>query len=540
MKLHEAVAQTLQDLDVQILFGLMGDANMAYMSGWEAAGGETVHAVAEGGAVGMADGYARSSGRLGVVTVTHGPGVTNSLTALTEAVRANSAVLLITGDTAAKRHERQFIDLRAAASLVGAEYRRVMSADHVVEDIAMAAARVMANRIPMILDIPHGLLVQDVDYSAPAPLNLIAQRIAADPDSLDRALGIIASANRPIILAGRGAVDSGCRETLIELADLIGAPLATTLLAREWFRDEPFDLGIFGTLSHPAASDAIAQADCVLAFGASLNQYTTYGNDLLEGKRVVQCDIEPRHVNRFTKVDSALVGDARTIAEAMVSELRAAELPASGFRSEKLRVALAERDPSAEFDDLSPAGMLDIRTVSLALDSALPADRVVVTDGGRHRSGVWPYLTVSDPTNFNQTVNFGSIGLGTAVALGAAFAKPGQVVMNVTGDAGGAMAMNEFIIAARHKLPFVFLMFNDSAYGAEYRNLPDNYGIDPKFSQLSWPEFSEVGKSFGGHGIAVTSQNDLDEAMALIEQKCFPLWIDVKVDPKIKLARTVV
>jgi acetolactate synthase-1/2/3 large subunit len=535
VKLYAAVAQALHDLDVEILFGLMGDANMAYMGSWAEAGGETVHAVAEGGAVGMADGYARLSGRIGVVTVTHGPGLVNSLTALTEAVRAGSQVLVVTGDTASKRNQRQFIDIRAAASLTGADYRRVMRAQDVVDDIATAAAQILATRKPLVLDIPFDLLTQDVTYQAPAQPGE-RQRTSPDPEALDRALGIIASANRPIVLAGRGAVHSDCRDELIELARMIGAALATTMLGVDWFDGEDFNLGVFGTVSHQVAADAITRADCIIAFGASLNQDTTVSNEFLEGKRVVHCDDVFRHIGRYGRVDVGITGDARETARAMIEALKEADLPAKGFRAAELQQALIERDPASEFVDSSPAGTLDIRTACLALDAQLPANRIVVSDGGRFRGPVWNYISLDDPIDFQQTVNFGSIGLATAVALGASFARPDQVTVNATGDAGGAMAMHEFIVAVRHKLPFVFLMFNDGAYGAEYRRLSD-YGLDPEFSLIAWPNFAETAEAFGGHGVTVTSLDDLTAAVEMINEKRFPLWIDIKVDPTIEIPR---
>lgn len=537
MKVHNAIAAALRGIGVDTLFGLMGDANMAYMSDWVEAGGTLIQPVMEAGAVGMADGYSRSTGRLGVVSVTHGPGVTNSLTALTEAVRSNSCVLLLTGETLSKRYQRQELDLRAAAALAGAEYRRVLTPENLVDDLAMAAMRVMSNRTPLLLDIPHGLLLADVDYTRSVFFDPDAASAPAatspDPDALDRALGVIASARRPIVLAGRGCVGPGCPEALVELANTIGAPVATTLLGRGLFHDHDFNLGIFGTLSHPVATETIGQADCIIAFGASLNHLTTVDNGLLADKRVVHCDSEIRSLGRHAGVDVAVLGDAGAVARAMVSALNAGEIAPTAFRSEALREALSTRNPSDEFEDVSPPGTVDIRSVCVALNSALPPDRLVVTDVGRSRTMAWPYLHVTHPRDFAHAGNFGSIGLGTAVALGASVANPNRLTVSVVGDAGGAMAFSEFMLAVRHRLKFVSLMFNDGAYGAEYQKLPE-YDIDPKHSLIQWPSFADVAKAYGGHSMVVRTMDDLDKAVAMIENEQLPLLIEVMVDPAIK------
>lgn len=534
MKVHTAVARALQDNGQDTIFGLLGDANMQYCAEFIDAGGRFVGAVHEGGAVSMADGCARMTGEVTVVTVTHGPGVTNTMTALTEAVRAGSPVLVLTGDTPPRRDFVQHVDLGAAAALCGATHRRVLLAEHVVDDLAKALQHVARTRVPMILDVPHVLLDQDVDYVPSRFTGLSTAVPAPDAEALDVALGILASARKPLVLAGVGAVRAGARDELVALAGRLGAPLATTLLAKDLFAGEAGNLDVFGTVSHDVAIDTISAADCIVAFGASLNDYTAAHGDLLRGKAVIQCDVRPSAIGRYCAVDAAVVGDARLVARAMREQLEAAEVPTSGFVSEALVQRLRDHDPAAEFRDSGTETTMDMRTAMIVLDRVLPADRAVVTDCGRFMRAPWKYLHVGAGGLFQHTVNFGSIGLGLATAIGAAVARPDGITVGVAGDGGAMMGIGEFTTAVREQLGFVAVILNDGSYGAEYTKLQDA-GLDPKHSQINWPEFADLARDLGGHAITVRSAADLERAAAMVRDGQLPLLVDVKADPTVDI-----
>jgi len=532
MKVHSAISRALRDNQVTTVFGLLGDANMQYISQFIETGGTFVNSVHEGGAVSMADGCSRMTGDVSVASVTHGPGVTNTITALTEAVRAGSPVLLLTGDTPPRRDFVQYIDLRAVTAVCGAEYRAVLAPEHLVDDIAKALRYVAITRVPMILDIKYDLLNREVDYAKSSFTSRPPGTALPDEDALDTALGIIASANRPVVLAGLGAVRSGAHDELIALAARLGAPLATTLLGKDFFRHDPFNLGIFGTLAHRFAIDSISHADCVIAFGASLNQYTAAEGFLLAGKAVVHCDIRPSAIGRYSAVDATVVGDAKLVAATMLEHLRDAETRPKGFCTERLQKDLDAHLPADDYVDATSESTMDVRTAIVELDRMLPANRAVVTDCGRFMRSPWQYLHVEEAGSFQHTVNFGSIGLGIATAIGAAVARPDRLTVAVAGDGGAMMGLIEFTTAVRERLPFVAVILNDGSYGAEYTKLQDA-GFDPKHSLITWPEFADMARSMGGHGITVRTKADLEDAAALVASGKLPLLIDVKTDPSV-------
>ena len=203
-----------------------------------------------------------------------------------------------------------------------------------------------------------------------------------DADSLDRALGIIATARRPLLLAGRGAVRSDAGSALRSLAERLGAPTATTLLSRGFLADDPCHVGTMGSMSSQAGAAVIAEADCIVGFGASLNPDTTSRGTMVDGKRVVQIELDPSRVSRHHDPDAVVIGDARLVAEEMVALLTDLGAEPATFRSDGLAARLRDHRFEDEFTDCSDGEHVDLRTAVLALDRALPDQRSVSIDAG--------------------------------------------------------------------------------------------------------------------------------------------------------------
>lgn len=533
MRVFEAIARALVDTEVDTVFGVMGDGNMRHLSEFIlSAHGRYVPSTSEGGAVGMADGYFRATRRVGVASITHGPAVTNALTALTEAVRSHSAVVVITADTPAQRFHLQELDLRAAARLTGADYLRVRSAAHAGYDLSTAVHQARQARRPVLLDIPIDLQESEIDYRLPRQQITDDPTVRASAGSLDRAIGLILSVRRPVIVAGRGAATPAAREAIIALADLLAAPLASTLLARDLFRGHPFDLGIFGTLATEIGYQTISDADCIIAFGAGLNPFTTAEQSLTNDKAIVRCDIDPSRISRHLTADVAIVADARDLATELYDHLKDLDRPASSLRSARLARRLREFAPAEQFQDSSTRDCIDMRTALIHLDARLPSERIVVTDAGRFCRAAWKYLRNDGPMSFFPVIGFGSVGLGTAAAIGASLGRPDVMTVVVVGDGGAMMAIAEFNTAVRQGLPLVLVVMNDGAYGAEYAKLK-SFGIDPSLSLLRWPEFAELGRAIGGYGCTIREVADVEQAVAEIDAGHLPMVLDITCDPSI-------
>lgn len=532
MIFHEAIARALADQGITTVFGVLGDANLYMMDSFQRATGGAFRSMSnEAGAVLAANGYARTSGTLGVATVTHGPALTNTITALVESVKDRTPLLLVAGDTAVEDRENfQNVPQRDVVLPSGAGFEQVRAPHTVAEDVAVAVRRALLERRPVVLNVPVEFQWEDVDYTPNRVRWVAPQQVVPDPAALDEAVGLIASARRPVVLAGQGAASAEARGALERLASRIGAPLATTLRGRDLFRGNPHDLGIFGTLSHDVAADVIAQSDCVVAFGASLNKWTTSEGANLKDKLVVHVDIDRTALGRFSGVHVGVVGDVVPVATAFVEWLDQAEVKPTGFASPQLAERLAGRDEHA-YQDVSADGTVDMRTAMLRLEEAFPRDRTLVHDGGRFIFQAFTRLHVPDPTAYVHTVNFGSIGLGMGNAVGAWFGAPGRPVLLVTGDGGFMLGgLAEFSSAVRHGVDLVVVVLNDGAYGAEHIQFR-NKEMDPEISTFQWPDLGPVATALGGRGVTVRNLAELDEALASIEGRDRPILIDVKIDP---------
>lgn len=526
---HQSIAQAVTDHGIDTMFGLMGDANLFmvdhYVRGCE---GTFVPVAFEGSAVLMALAWSHVTGKVGVASVTHGPALTNCVTALTEGVRGHIPMVLLAGDTSVMAPENlQNIDQREVVKITGAGFEQLRAPATAARDIARAFYRARVEKRPIVVNMPADFMWEEVRHEKVVFQVFDTPAQVTEGDALDQAIGMIASARRPIVLAGGGAIHA--REALVRLADRLDAPLATTLKAKGLFNDHPANMDIFGTLSTPAAYDVIAKADCVIAFGTSLHSFTTDKGKLMKGKRVVQVNDDASVIGATYHPDAALVADARLTAENILWWLDEAEIAPSGFATELKDVALTAHPPG----DKAKAGPGHVNYVWALdrLEQALPANRMLTTDGGRFMTEVWCRITVPDPKSFIATTNFGSIGLGLQEAIGMSLAAPDRPVVLFSGDGGFMMSgVNEFNTAVRLNQDLIVIVCNDSAYGAEHIQFLDR-SMDPGLSQFDWPSFAEVARALGGTGLLVESAEDLEKAIAAIETRDRPMLIELRLDP---------
>lgn len=525
---YQSIARAASDHGVLTMFGLMGDANLFMVDSFvRDFGGRFIPAAHEGSAVLMASAYAHVSGKVGVATVTHGPALTNCVTALTEAARGHRPLVILAGDTPVDNPRHlQNIDQRSLVNVTGAGFEQLRQPATVGKDVARAFYRAQVERRPIVLNMPADFMWQEADYDIKVLDVFAAPGRVADGKALEDAIGMIASARRPLILAGGGAV--AARDQLVRLADRLEAPLATTLRAKGLFNGHPYAIDIFGTLSTPAAYELIARSDCILCFGTALHDFTTDRGKLMKGKRIVQIDVEPQAIGGGLHPDIALIGDAGLSAETILYWLDEAEIPASGFTGELDVAALTAHPVGA---GTAKPGYINYVQALVRLEEGLPKDRVLVTDGGRFMTEVWCRLSVPHPHTFISSVNFGAIGLGLQEAVGAGMAAPDRPVILFSGDGGFMMGgINEFNTAVRLGLDLIVVVANDSAYGAEHIQFVDRK-MDPGLTEFHWPSFATVAKALGGDGFEVRSSEQLEEALAALKNRKGPFLIELRLDP---------
>jgi len=533
LKGHESIARALADNGVDTMFGLMGDANLYMVNSFvRDLGGTFVAAANEMGAALMALGFAQTSGRIGVATVTHGPGLMNTLTALVEGVKGQIPMLLLCGDTAAEdRDGLQNIPQRESIVATGAGFEPIRSLRTLTRDVGMALRRADLERRPIALNMPVEFQWADCPYEAWTYKATARRGFVPASDELDDAVGIIGGARRPIILAGRGAMDRESRSAILRLAARIDAPVATTLKAKDLFVDQDYNLGIMGTMSHEIALEELSSADCIVAFGASLSKYTTLDGALLRGKRLVQVNLEPSEIGKFNSPTVGLVGDPGLVAEKIMEWLDEAELPGSGYRDVDLNHRLQAYTPWKGLDNRSAETTIDLRQALHWLNQVVPADRVLVTDGGRFIAEPCKLIATTGARSFVYTLDFGSIGLGVSEAVGASFGAGGRPTLLVAGDGGFMLGgLAEFNTAVRHNVDLIVAVCNDGAYGAEHIQFRRK-GMDPALTTFDWPDFAPVAEALGGQGVTIRTEADFAAAERAIQNRRGPLLIDIKLDP---------
>ncbi|HEY1644743.1 MAG TPA: thiamine pyrophosphate-binding protein [Streptosporangiaceae bacterium] len=540
MLVSDAVAEVLTGLGVDTAFGLVGSGNFHVTNALIARGTRFIAARHECGAASMADAWARLTGRPGVLTLHQGPGLTNALTAITEAAKSRTPLLVLAADVSAAAKLSNFrIDVAAIAAAVDATPARLHSPGLAIDDTVRAYRTAQQERRCVILALPLDIQASqcawpDGGIAGPAGGGAAAGAAAAgepDPAAVAELAGLLRRSRRPVFVAGRGARASGAgaRQALEQLADGCGALLATSAAGKGLFRGSMWDLDVSGGFATPLAAELIRDADLVVGWGCALNMWTTrHGSLLGPGAAVAQVDIDGGALGAHRPVTLGVTGDVTATALAAAGLL---DEPAAGYRTAAVadRIAREGRWRDVPFDDDSRDGRIDPRSFTIALDDLLPADRVVAVDSGDFMGYPSMYLSVPDDGGFTFTQAYQSVGLGLGSAIGSAIARPDRLTVAALGDGGALMGASELETAVRLGLPMVIIVYNDEAYGAEVHHFgPDGHPLDT----VRFPpaDLAAIGRGFGCAGVTVREPGDLGPVRDwLAGPRDTPLVIDAKV-----------
>lgn len=527
------VAVTLAD-HVDHVFGVMGNGNAYFLDALERQTRARFTAVRhEAGAVVAADTFHRASGGLAAATTTYGAGFTNTLTALAEAVQAHVPLILVVGDEPTSGPRPWDVDQIAMASAVGARTYTAGRADAAATTV-IAVEHALTYRVPTVLAIPYDVATLDAgpvpQTTAPHLPEPLAPRGPFADGVVHEIAAALASARRPLLLAGRGAWVADAGKVLGELADATGALTATTALGRGVIPRPEFDLGVAGGFGADGAMALVREADVAVVLGASLNPFTMrFGELFAPGTRVFQVDVAPAathpHVGGYVR------GDVAVVAEAVLAELAAIpEAAPSGWRESVDVAAALRRDPG---EGVAADGRLDPRSAAARLAELLPADRVVVSDGGHFLGWSNMYWPVTSPDRMIMVgTAFQSIGLGLPSVVGAARARPESSVVLTTGDGGGLMALADLESAVRVAGGRgIAVVWNDGAYSAEV-HLYGRKGLAQEPMLIPDVDFAGIAAALGAQGEVVRRVEDLDVLAAWsarpVDERPF-LLLDLRV-----------
>jgi thiamine pyrophosphate-dependent acetolactate synthase large subunit-like protein len=507
------IANDLAALGTRRCFALLGTANYKISHALAEAGVELVSARHEGNAAAMADAYAKATGELTLVSVHSGPGLTNAMTGIGEAAKSRTPLLVLAGDVPMGAVRSNFyIDQAELVRSVGAVSERIHTPATAREDTLRAVCRALRDRQTVVLSLPGNVQDAKLDSNMrPLEMPPDAGRLHPDPRAMESLADEILRAERPLILAGRGAVLSDAEAALTAVGDRIGALLATTVCGHGLFAGNPWSLGISGGFSSPIADELITESDLVLAFGAGLTQWTTKRGKLIaSGARVAQIDIELAKLGYQMPVQFAVHADARTTAEALLAEFDRRNANVRRGRRDDVvqRQIIAGDNHHSPYDDVSTAEFIDPRTLSKAVDEILPADRAVASDSGHFCGWVPRYLRVPNARASCLSHSFQSVGLGLGSAIGLALANPEKLTVLGAGDGGFLMSIADLETAIRMKLRICILIYNDSSYAAEVHYFRRRgYSID--IVQFPETDFAAIARGYGAGAATVRTLDDL-------------------------------
>jgi thiamine pyrophosphate-dependent acetolactate synthase large subunit-like protein len=530
------IAGDLAGYGARRCFGLLGTANFKVSHGLVEAGVELISARHECNAASMADAYAKATGELTLVSVHSGPGLTNALTGIGEAAKSRTPLLVLAGDVPTGQVRNNFyIEQGEMVRAVGAVSERLHTPGSAREDALRAVTRALRDRqtvvLSMPLDVQNAMLASNLP---PLELPPAPGRLYPDPQAVERLADALLRAQRPLIIGGRGAVISGAEAALVALADSVGALLATSVCGHGLFAGNPWSVGISGGFSSPVADELIAESDFILAFGASLTQWTTKRGKLIApGAVVAQVDIDAPKLGYQMPVGIAVQGDAQATAQALLAEIgERGGKEGSGRRSNAMRERIRAGDNHHfPHPDESTPEFIDPRALSKAVDTILPEDRVVASDSGHFCGWVPRYLRVPNARASCLSHSFQSVGLGLPSAIGLALANPGKLAVLGTGDGGFLMSMADMETAVRLGLRLCILVYNDASYAAEVHYF-GKQGFSTDIVRFPATDFVSVARGFGARGATVRKVTDLEPVKAWVAEGSPGVFvIDGKINP---------
>jgi len=531
----EILCESLTRLGVRHIFGYPGGAILPV---YDALGKSKLHHILvrhEQGATHMADGYARASGGIGVAMATSGPGATNMVTGIATAMLDSSPVVCITGQVSSKllgSDAFQEIDITGITMPITKHNVVVSRADDVARTVREAFLIANSGRPgPVLVDITKDAQQASTEFnweaSAPKlpPKRLRSNHVQAE---FDRAVELLNSAKRPIILAGRGIMLSGAMQVFEQFVRAGNFPVAMTLLGIGCFpAKDPMNLGMMGMHGEAWVNHAIQKSDLLIAVGMRFDDRVT--GDLrtyAKGARKIHIEIDRAEINKNVPVDAALIGDAREVLEKLLPALEKRERSDWLAHIRELKGDSAVRD----IQNLPDSGHLYAAHVINDLWKETRGEAIVVTDVGQHQMWEAQYYHHDQPRTLITSGGLGTMGFALPAAIGVKFAKPDSEVWAVVGDGGFQMTMSELATIVQEKIKINIAIINNGYLGMVRQWQEFFYEKRYVATPLVAPDFAALANAFGIRGERITSRGDVIPTIRSARESSETVLIDFRVE----------
>ncbi|MEX0729925.1 MAG: sulfoacetaldehyde acetyltransferase [Aquisalimonadaceae bacterium] len=537
MSPSEAFVETMVSNGVTDIFGIMGSAFMDAMDIFAPAGVRFIPVVHEQGSGHMADGYARASGRHGVLIGQNGPGVSNSVTSIAAAYWAHSPVVIVTPETGTMglglggfQEANQLPMFEEFTVYQG----HVNNPKRMAEFTGRCFDRAMNNLGPAQLNIPRDFFYGEIEAEIPRPIHI--ERGAGGENSLNEAADLLAKATFPVIISGGGVVQGDAVEECKALAERLGAPVVNSYLHNDSFpASHPLWCGPLGYQGSKAAMKLISQADVVVALGSRLGPFGTLPQHGLDywpnNAKVIQIDARADMLGLVKKMSVGICGDAKAASVALTERLRDRTLDCDATRDQRAATIKAEQDAwEKELDEWTherdpfsldmideqkkeSGNWLHPRQVLRELEKAMPRDVMVSTDIGNINSVANSYLRFERPRSFFAAMSFGNCGYAFPTIIGAKVAAPERPAISYAGDGAWRMSLMETMTCVQHNIPVTAVVFHNRQWGAEKKNQVDFYNRRFIAAELDNESFAQIARAMGAEGITVDKLEDVGPAL---------------------------
>lgn len=525
----DIIVKTLVEQGVKVIFGYPGGQIINVYDSLYKYQDEIEHVLTahEQGAVHAADGYARSTGKPGVVFATSGPGATNLVTGIATAFLDSVPLIAITGNVPTTQigyDSFQEIDITGITLPITKHNYFVSDVANLADTIRDAIELATSGRPgPVLIDVPKDVQISLWEYRPQPPVKPAEPQPAKDL-RIAQAAEVINDSERPFIYFGGGMLSSGAQEEVLALADKIDSPIGCSMMGISGVPTEhPRFLGMQGMHGHYACSTAMHNADCIIALGVRFNDRSTGNRHKFATKsRIVHIDIDGSELSKTTSDSVGLRGDVKKTLEKLLPLIKSVSHPE--WREKIARLRALERGHEDQREGLTPKNA--IRTLNKYLGENTP----VATDVGQHQMWAAQELVFKKSRRFISSGGLGTMGFGMGAAIGSAYAT-GEKTVLITGDGSFGMCLNELATAVTYNVPLVILLMNNGVLGMvrqwqtlffekHYSNTVLNRKTD----------FVALAKAFGADGVTVNTVDELDSALKTAFSASSPYLIDCRID----------
>ncbi len=538
----KALLESLEQQNVEVIFGILGGAILPIYDAL--CGNEKIrHILArhEQGAAHAAEGYARASGRVGVCMATSGPGATNLVTGIANAYMDSSPMIAITGQVPSTGVNSSYMIGRDAfqeADIIGIT---TPITKHNYQPRTIAEIQPMVNAAfyiastgrpgPVLIDMPKNVQSDVANVEKTEKIEARGYKPAFQPDltKISEAANLLAIAERPIILAGGGTIISNASDELMQMSDLLMAPVATTFMGKGAFPEvHPLSLGSIGMHGNPAANRLIGEADVLLAVGTRFSDRATANLDsFVPDAKKIHIDIDAAEIGKNIEVDLAIVGDAKISMKLMYAAL-AKKLKKKQGSAWTKRVKEAKEQLSPLLKD-RPKDVVP-KALLMELRKLLPTDTIVTTEVGQNQMWSALYFQALKPRTFISSGGLGTMGFGFPAAIGAKVACPDRPVVDIAGDGSFIMTEQELACSVNEKIPVTVIVLNNSVLGmvAQWQRMLYNRRY-MAVNLGKTPDFVKLADAYGAQGLRATSIEEFQKAVKTALKSDVTTVIDVPI-----------